>query len=53
MTKDGIFVDPKKIKAVVNGKRPTSVIEVRSFQELACYYRRLVEGFSLLVAPLT
>ena len=53
ITKDGISVDPKKIEAIVEWKRPTSVTEVRSFLGLAGYYRRFVEGFSVLAAPLT
>ncbi|GMI77197.1 hypothetical protein HRI_001389000 [Hibiscus trionum] len=50
---DGIRVDPKKIEAIVEWKQPKSVTEVRSFIGLAGYYRRFVEGFSKLAAPLT
>ena len=35
VSKEGIFVDPKKIEAVVAWERPTNVIEVRSFLGLA------------------
>ena len=50
---EGISVDPAKIEAVSNWKAPKSVIEVRSFLGLAGYYRRFVEGFARLAAPLT
>ena len=39
--------------AIVEWNRPNSVTEVRSFLGLASYYRRFVEGFSLLTMPLT
>ena len=48
-----IYVDPAKIEAVSNWKAPKSVTEVRSFLGLAGYYRRFVEGFARLAAPLT
>ena len=50
---EGISVDPAKIEAVSNWKAPKSVTEVRSFLGLAGYYRRFVEGFARLAAPLT
>ncbi|KAL6277398.1 hypothetical protein ACE6H2_020999 [Prunus campanulata] len=50
---EGIYVDPRKIEAVVNWVQPTSVTEIRSFLGLAGYYRRFVEGFSVIAAPLS
>ena len=50
---EGIRVDPVKIEAVLNWKPPRNVIEVRSFLGLAVYYRRFVQGFSIIASSLT
>jgi len=49
----GISVDPAKVDAVVKWESPKSTTEIRSFVGLAGYYRRFIEGFSKIVAPLT
>ena len=46
-------MDPKKIEAVVNWKPPKNMSKVRSFLGLAGYYRKFVEGFFKITAPLT
>ena len=51
--KDGIRVDPKKIEAIIDWPRPTTVTEVRSFLGSAGYYRRFMKDFSKIAAPLT
>jgi len=53
VSRNGIEVDPQKIEAVKQWLRPTSAIEIRSFLSLAGYYRRFVENFSWIFAPLT
>lgn len=41
----GVVVDPGKIEAVINWPRPSTVLEIRGFLDLARYYHRLVYGF--------
>lgn len=53
VSKDGIYVDPSKVDAIVHWTRPNSATKVRSFLGLARYYRRFVEGFSSIAVPLT
>ena len=50
---EGIRVDPVKIEVVMNWKPPRNVTEVRSFLGLTCYYRRFVQGFSVIASSLT
>ena len=50
---EGIFMDPRKVEAIVGWEQPKNVIEIRSFLGLAGYYRRFVKKNSLIVAPLT
>jgi hypothetical protein len=49
----GVSVDPSKITSIMERKAPTNPIEVRAFLGLAGYYRKFVEGFSIIARPLT
>ena len=49
----GVSVDPEKVNTVMSWERPKSVFEIHSFLGLAGYYRRFIEDFSWLAAPMT
>ena len=53
VSSEGIRVDPVKIEAVMNWKPPRNVTDVRSFLGLAGYYKRFVQGFSVIASSLT
>ena len=47
-----VSTDPKKIEAVTEWPRPTTVTEVRSFLGFVSYYRRFIPNFSKIAKPL-
>jgi hypothetical protein len=51
ISKEGIIVDPEKIKAIEEWPTPRNVAEVRSFMGLVGYYKRFIEGFSKNAHP--
>lgn len=53
VSKNGVMVDPQKFVVVKNLFRPSSVMEVRSFVQLAIYYRRFVMNFASISIHLT
>ena len=48
----GVSMNPKN-EVVMSWERPRSVFEIRSFLGLAGYYKRFIEDFSQLAAPMT
>ena len=49
----GISMDPKKVEAVMSWEIPKSFFEIHNFLGLVGYYRRFIEDFSRLSAPMT
>lgn len=46
VNRDGIHVDPSKVEAVKNWRRPETPTEIRHFLGLAGYYRRFIKKIS-------
>ena len=52
ISKDGISVDPDKVKAIKNLPPPTNVRQVQRFLGMAGFHRRFIRSFAEISAPL-
>jgi len=53
ISKEDIYVDPNKIKAIMEWHVPKDISNTRSFMGITSYYRRFIEGFPKISYPIT
>jgi hypothetical protein len=53
LSKDGLTMDPSKIRTILDWPEPKKVKDVQSFLGFANFYRRFISDYSKIVVPLT
>lgn len=53
ISEKGVATDPKKVEAITSWPIPENVKQLRSFLDLAGYYRKYVRYFATIAKPLT
>ncbi|KAI2666797.1 Transposon Tf2-6 polyprotein [Labeo rohita] len=53
ISSEGVAMDEKKVNAVLNWPRPTTLKELQRFLGFANFYRRFIRHFSTVAAPLS
>ena len=53
ISKKGVKVDPKKIRAIIEWPKPKNISKLWGFLGLTWYYRRFIKNYAHLTTPLT
>ncbi len=53
ITQEGLKMDDRKVKAILDWEPPRSVPALRLFLGLASYYRKFIKNFGNIATPLT
>ena len=50
---EGVKMDSKKVRSILEWPSPRSITEVRNFHGLAAFYRKFIQNLSSIVEPIT
>ena len=53
ISKEGLKVDPEKIKSITEWTNPTNISKLRGFLRLMGYYRRFIRNYAHRTTPLS
>ena len=53
ISREGVSIDPNKIKAIQNWPQPQNVTQLRRFLGFTGYYRGFVKSYGIICKPLT